>query len=628
MSKNREKKHAAHLAERKAHAQQTLESTAEQHEAHLVEAPKGTSRARFLFNLLLVIFLLLIFSITGPMMSSLTGGGAATGEVAMRWTTPDGERREVETGDFYDQKRRIRTLEPFFQFLLLGQVDPGDDIQVARFLILESLARRSGIHVADEEVAETILAFFETAENYNSFVASRRELTQKAFEEILRRGLIVRRFLQMSGLPAGEVLAEDVIERWKSGAQEYNFEFVEVVSEDYEDAARAELPGAEELEDWFNALPAFQKQEFNTERSFAADIAWFDPEAEGDYAQLLERFPRPEEEDAEVMAENYYNRNSHVRFARPIPANEDEAQKLEESGDKFFTFEEVKEQVQREAPIYYSMMDWISDLRLRQSQGENPDLETEAISLGLNFVRLEPRTLTALREGEEPWSGNYLAGSLMRVQEGEFSRRVEVEEGALVVGKVIEILPPSLPPFPEIQDRVADKWVKERRPAIAAERLEAVRDAFGERPEEEGAAFETSATSEEFAAAATAAGFEVQERGWSTQYPRLGEVQEQPTQFEFYLRSKASLYSADDGHVAAAEATRDGNAAYLVRCAGEREADVSTMRPVEVDSNLSQLRQAAAQKFFTSTYADDNWLRSTFNLYLRSLDEEVAEGQG
>ena len=127
MSKNREKKHAAHLAERKAHAQQAVENTAEQHEQHLVEAPKGTSRARFLFNLFLVVFLLLIFSITGPMMASLTGGGGATGEVFLSWTTPEGEKRVIETGDFYEEKRSFRNVEFLLPFLLGRQVDPGED---------------------------------------------------------------------------------------------------------------------------------------------------------------------------------------------------------------------------------------------------------------------------------------------------------------------------------------------------------------------------------------------------------------------------------------------------------------------------------------------------------------------
>jgi hypothetical protein len=628
MSKNREKKHSDHLAERKAHAHEVVESAAEHHETHLVEAPKGTSRARFLFNFLLVVFLLVIFSITGPMMSTLSGGGGATGEIAMSWTTPDGERISIEVGDWYTEKQRIAKISNFGPYLLLGQLDPGDDLQLARFVILESLAQRAGIYVADEEVADAILENFGTKDNYDTYIAQTRGRSAAAFEAVLRRGLVVRRYIQMAALSAGEVLSEDVRERWQLGAKEHDFEYVEVLTDDFEEAARAVLPADDELEDWFNSLPEWQKQEFNTEPSFAFDVAWLDPGLPTVYTQLFERYPRPEEEDAQQQAELYFNRHNHVRFVRPEPAEEEETEDETEVDpqDRFFTLEEVSEQVNREAPIYASLMDWLSDMRKRESGGESVDLETEAISLGMQFARVEPRTVTALRDAEEPWAGLFFAGTLSRVPEGQFTPRITVEAGALVTARVIEILPPSLPPFAEIRDRVADKWVDERRPIIAAEALEAIRDAFGERPAEEGEAFVTSATAEEFLAAVEAAGYEVQKRGWATQYPRQGDTEVRATLIENYLRSRMTLFSMDPDGVDSAEATRDGQAAYLVRYVGSRDGDIATMRPIEVASALGQVQQTALTEFFSSTIGDFEWLRREFNLFLRV--DDLAEEDG
>jgi hypothetical protein len=675
MSKNREKKHAAHLTERHAHAQEVVESAAAPHEQHLVEVPKGTSRARFMFNLLLVIFLLLIFSITGPMMAALTGGGAASGAAYMSWTGPDDKVHSLDYSEFITEKQRFRHLEVFLPYLLLGQVDPGDDIQLARFLILEQLAQRAGIYVADGEVSATILEQFGSEEVYDNWLSRGRDLTKRAFEKVFRRGLVVRRFIQMSAVPAGEVLPEKVIERWKLGAKEYNFEFVEALAADYEEAARAEVPADPELEEWFNALPEPQKRAFHTERSLALDVAWFDPRSEETPDSLFARYPRPEDEDAEERAKDYFNGNSHIRFARPEPTpGADEAQGADEESkteeeqspgeeqpaveqpaveqpaveepktdeelkaeaeqevedertdaekafqELFFTFDEVAEQVRREAPVFRSMGAWVADMQARKRAGEAVDLETEAISMGLAFQRVEPRTLTALRESPEPWAGRYLAGSVSRLQEGELSRRVEVEQQALIVVRVGEILQPTLPPFAEIRDRVADKWVEQRKPEIAAEKLEALRATLGEPTDEDEST--VSATSDEFRAAAQAAGFEVQERGWQSKVPRPGAPEERATQAEFYLRSRTSLFGLDEGSVPPAEASRDGKAAYLVRTAGEREADQSTMRPVEADQIQTQLRTAALTGFFQKTFGNDDWLRSKFNLVIGNEDEE------
>lgn len=624
MSNKREKKHGHSGGHEGA---ETVSEHHEEHheEHHLVEAPRGTSRTRFLFNLILVVFLLLIFSITGPMMSSLSGSGADSGQTYFAWTTPDGERVTFDTTEFITEKRRFARLGRVLAYLQFPGADPGDEIELARFLIMEKLAERAGIWVADNEVADTILTLFVTQENYINYINNSRDLTPVAYESILRRGLIVRRFILLQGETAGEVLADDVIEQWKENSKEYNFDFVETLAEDFAEEARATLPDDAALEAYFDALPAFQKSRFNTEPRVSGEIAWFDPALGRDHGALLARYPADEGSDPEEVANQYYNSFSSVRFTRPAPEteglSEDERLAAMEGYEPFFSFDEVADQARAEAPVYYAMTDWLTDLRQRTTAGEAADLETEAIVYGFDFTRFDPRTRTEMMDGEEAWTGRYLMGTLAGGAPGELSTRVVVEEDAIVVSRMLERLDPTLPPFADIRDEVADKWVEEEQPKLAVANLESIRDSLGERPEE--GVFEPTATGEEFAAAAVAAGYEVQKRGWNRQYP-AADGEDRPTQAEFYIRSRASLFTLEDADVPAAEASRDGKAAYLLRSMGSRLPDAADMTPLEAAATQAQLESAAANEFYSGTLRNNDWLISTYNVSLQSLERETS----
>jgi|GEM_PF-819102 len=636
MSKNREKKHAVQVAERKAHEDDVArQQAASEAEHHLVEAPKGTSRSRFIFNLLLVVFLLLIFSITGPMMAALTGGGGPAGAIQLSFTVPgdgaEARRVELDNTQFYTDKRLLARLEPLLPFLLPGirgtgpegQLDPTEDFELARFLILEQLAQRAGIYVADSEVAETILEAFGDQPSYANYLAG-QGVSALTFEGALRRGLIVRRYLVLQSAVAAEVLTEDVIERWKLGAEEFDFDYVEAQTEDFRADAEQEVPADAELEAWFDALTAFQKRAFMTNRTTSVEVAYFDPVAMGDFAALFERYPRPEDEDPEEKAQNYYNGYSHVRFAKPEPETDEEKAAMEAGEvDRFYSFEEVADQVRREAPIYYSMMDWLADMQLRKSADEVVDLETEAVSLGLAYQRVEPREDIGYIEGEEPWCGRYFFGTVGRNRPGDLATRVAIEEGALVVGKVVEVFEPEVKAFADVRDEVVEAWVDERTPQLAVERLEAVRDAFGVRPIE--GDFETTASAEDFRAACEAAGFEVQQRGYDRQYPRGQDRDVAPSEAENYLRSRTTLFGLDLDTVVAAEASRDGKAAYLVRVSGRRDGDPAEMTPLEAQSALTQLRGTAQREFFLQTFSDPDWVRREHNMRLSSEEDTAPD---
>jgi hypothetical protein len=627
MSKNREQKHAKHLAEKHSLEKQQAKET-EQHptEAHLVEVPKGTSRLRFILSFVLVVFLLLVFSITGPMMSALSGGSEGGDAVFMSWTLPDGQKRTLNTAEFFQEKRAFATLEIMYPILGMAGIDPGDNDATARFLITEDMAHFSGVSAATDDLEELILTAFGDAETYKGYIASRRDLTPLAFEALLRRGRTAQRYTQLLASGVSALAPTEIADAWSKNNQEYNFQYVELTNEDFSEAARASLPGDEALEDWFDGLSPFEKAGYNTSPSWSADLAWLDTSSSAPMQALMEAYPRPEDEDAEEMALNYYNSFSYVRFLRPTP--EDGGAEEEQDAERFLAYEDVTSLAQREAPIYNSLVDWLSDMQTRLDEGEVVDLQTEAIALGLTFAAVDPRTSADWAEGEEPWSGNFLAQSTGGLPEGRLATRVTVEEGAFVIAQVVEKFAASLPPFSEVRDRVADSWAEERRAELAVESLVSLRAEFEVAPEDgdvKDAPRAASTDLEAFKSAVTAAGYTLVERGFKTRYSRPGDDPSKNSEADNFLQNSTQFYTLEEGTLPVPSGTRDGKLSFLVRVGGKRDPELSMMDPGELAMMKMQLGRTAEMAFFQNTYENPKWIKAEFSLYLKSWESDNDE---
>ncbi len=727
MSKNRDKKHTKQKHDREAHHQEVVEKEQSASERVLVETPKGSSRLRFMLNLGLVIFLLLIFSITGPMMSALTGDGTSGEDVFVSWKLPGGEQRTLSIRDFYIEKRNLKMLEPLFPFLLMApDTKPEDDENVARFLIMEDLARLAGVSAAGEEMSELILNLFGTSDNYRMFVARQgRDVTPAMFEAVLQRGLAYRRYRSLMATAVGEVDPEEVVVQWKETNQEYRFQYVTLEATAFEEEAKGQVPDVEVLQDWFDALPTYQTREFNTDESWGADLAFFAIDAETLPQTLLDRFPPVEGSDPELAARDYYNSLSYVRFVRPEEEVDDEsetdgtetdgtdtdasetddpdagepdapAEETDPEGDaeaptedddtegdtegedtiepepeepevddRFYPYEEVAEAARREAPVYNAFVAWLADINRRVAEGEAVDLETEAISMGLSYERVDPRTATAWTEGTEAWAGERLVSAMRGVEEGSFSRWIAVEEGGFAVGRITERRPPSLPPFEEIRERVAEKWAVERSSEIALERLQAIRETFREPADEEPAdgseespdenAEETPDESAEetpdenaeetpdenaeetpdenveeeeaedepflpvteleaLRSAVEAAGYELVDRDYQPRNPGVGYDYASETPADRYLRTTSLLFSLEDGQLPEPQTSRDLKNAFLVRYDSQRDPSLESMGPFELTSEGGMMARTAAQEFFTATFDNPEWVAKTYLL--------------
>lgn len=598
------------------------------HDDDIVFVPKGQSRLRFYLSFALVVFLLIIFVVPSALMGSLGAGDERVAETYVRWTGPDGTPREFNYADFVGHKRALRILETarILPFLGFGQMDAGLDEDVARFLILEDVAAHHGIRVTDTSLANFILRTWPDPEAYRRFVASSVREPAAAFEQALRRALAVRRLRMYLDFGVSESDPTVIEATWKSRHQENAFHLVRIAVAEQEAEARVRLAEAD-LEVWFGALSEPAQQPYRTPRRWSAQIAYVTAgaqTAEGEFAGLYEAYPRPEGEDLDELARRYYESFSHVRFRR-----EEEDESLEGRDRLYLSFDAVVDQCRREAPAYYSMVDWLADLTSRLADGaivEVVDLEAEAATVGLEFAAAgTERSLEEWREGEEPFTGPLVAAAMNNREAGGIVPTVTVEKGALIVARVSSVLAPELPPFADISEQVEAAWIDQTCGEVALERLEAMRDGLGERPDVEGTPFLPTTTVEAFEAAAAAAGFEVSYHDFQERSTPLTGDDEEADAITGFLRASGALYSAVEGQVPGASLDRGGGQAYLVRHSGARAADLSRMTPAEYESVQRLELQLALQRFRAASFDSIDYLKQRYQLHLASWDTEDTE---
>ena len=610
-------------------------------EDEILHVPKGASKARFYFLLFLTVFVLLVFVVADPLMST-AGGGAEDDSAYMRWTGPDGKERSLSGADFMSEKRSFGYLnEGVMRALSLGAARIQRDEEAARLILLDDIAKSWGIEITDREVARQLYDFFgPDLEGYAFYLRNFRTLSKAQFENVLRSGMRIQRFQTL--LAAGIAVADPdtLVERWQDGHEEYAFDYIELESASLTEEARAEVPSDEELETWLAGRNEFERSAFMRPESYTIDAVYLPFGEELDGTLLLERYPRPEDEVATDLARDYYNRFTHVRFQRPEPLPEpgegEEGEEptegvdpvdqdpLDERDRIYFTFDEVEAQAAAEAPLYYAMSDWLNDVRTRMAEG-SVDLVQEAAEFGLQYELIDtPYDRTQwTEEVERPWLGRFVVGSHQNVQPGQLVNRVVVEEGAIVVSRVLERFPRALPPFAEIRDRVAESWATARATELGLAKLEAFHDRLQQEVAEgEELPPETVVVSEErIRELATEAGLTVQRRDYkerfSTDIPEGAAAN-----LENYLRISSFAFSLEEGAVPPPAANRAGSHSFLLRMAGSRDSDLGKMKPADITAIQNSIQQQRLTEFFQSTFQSEEYLKERYGLWLRTFDEE------
>jgi len=608
----------------------------EAHDDDLIVTPKGKSRMQFLMILGLMVFTLIVFVIPGSFQSALRSG-SSVGETILSFRGPDGGTVERDRASFIDVKRR---LDDVFR-VQRRRVDVSDD-DVAVFIVLDDLARDAGIGVSNQEVADAILSGFarypgsiwvvppfQSKDRYDQILGA-LGIRPARFEETVRQILRVERYKAFISAAACWPEPDEIEAAWKEEHQEYAYEYAQIPAADFEDEAAAAVPDDDELRTWYEELPDRQtrfQEEFRQEE-LAATIVGIRADGDHDGAGLLERYPRPEDEDLDALARTYYDEVAHRRFVRPEPLeDEPDARKR-----LYFPFEDVEEEAKREAPLQRAMTEWLQDLTQRAADGEELDLAAEADELGLFHV-----ADGVAREHSE-WvelegvGGPFVASALRSAGPNGLTTDVCADEGGLFIGRVTERVEPGLPAFDEIRDRVVEEWVAEQSGELALAAAEELREelvAVGEVvPEDDGDdagdddPMEPAGSAagpdgerivvdaDAFRATVEEAGWTVGTRDWLSGYtyepmefqgqqfmlPR-SPLDKDPNRDEpanAYIAGRQELEDLDAGELSEAGLGDDGEYAYVVRSLGSRD-------PTEVRMSRETWDEARAAALIEKT---------------------------
>lgn len=587
----------------------------ETHDDELIVAPKGKNKTRFVLTFLLIIFLLTMFSVSDQFVDLFTGR-AGRGSAVMSWTDSEGKHRSMTLPEF---TLEMQGLAKVYSILTGHQNRERAEEDTAFFLVMSDAAYHAGIRVTDGELRKVLESRFPGGMGYSQTLRGNR-ISAPEFEGFLRRLLAVDRYQALITAPLATASPLAVEKLWTARHQEYAFDFVELSADILKTEAEAGLPADAELEAWFNALPEHKLEPFRRQLAVAAEIAAFPLEGEHSADLLFAKYPRPADEDADAAAREYYDGYTFVRFRnRDLPKDRQPTQE-----DFFRPFDDVKDAAKREAAIYRSLGDWRTSLDARAAAGETIDFSAEAASIGLVFhSQSNPITASEWTALETPWASRNLSEYITGLPEvGKFYPAVSVDEKALVVGRTLAKEDPRMPAFAELKPKITDEWLRQRMSELAISKLEDVRKKLGTWPDASDPAYVTfvpEVDAETFASVVGEAGYQVQHQDYKERAKLPAD-----TSSGMYLRGAGPLYSSKVSSVPRPEIARDGKNAYLVRIAGLRDADTSSMSPAEFQSLGGQAVRESLTDFRNRNFMSTEFLKERYAVHLRSWDTPPA----
>ena len=492
------------------------------HEDDLVVVPVGQNRVQFFFILGLMIFVLVIFTV-GPFFQQVVGGvfsGSGAERSHFSWVHPEtGEKYEVDFNEFRQRYQGLRSLSYLNLYVPEAMRDGTEarsrdvsDEEVAMYMILDRLAEDAGVAVTTTDMRQRVEALFGSLENYRNYLRQ-NQVSPIAIEADLKR---LMRAELYSGFLKSTLSVPDprrIEELWSENNVQHSFDYVQVAAEDYHEQARDLIPTDEELDKWLRAQPDAVRRPYLGDDTYRVEVAYLSLDSDFDAEPLLAKYPLPEDWDATVEAENYYNQVSHARFLNEEPPadeqptddgtsengetaggedenaeqapNDEEGEQQEEAEseeeepfERYQPFEDVREACEREAPLKRALDLWLADMNERALAGELVDFKAETAAFGLSFREAgEPKSRVEL-EAEEEWAGPFSVGMLVFAPTGRFASRVTVEDDTMVLGRQMSKVSGLLPPIEEIRDLVSQDWLENHAADLALAALEEVHAGF------------------------------------------------------------------------------------------------------------------------------------------------------
>jgi hypothetical protein len=606
-----------------------------------LKTPKGKSPIVYAGLVLLLIFLTVLFVLPD---GALQGGGRGDDPVVVRWTDPERGPRQLTASQFTDARARFEAaFDNGGAMVAMGLAFTGfvtdirrpTELDILRLVVTDEQAVAAGIEVTDQELAQAIRERILGQADAALYEQRLRQLTHiggvRGFEETLRRLLRIQRYVELTSLAATVPQKSDIETAWHTNHQEYRFEWAAADVANFDAAARATVPTDAELETWLANLSEFDRSQYRTPAKFKAEIAGLRPSLTTDYTLLDAAYPRPEGWDDAVEGDAFYKQRYFTLYTKPAPVTPEGETPVEQMPE-YFSYEEVKERAARDARTFAALRDWHTELFGKIAIDESVDLAAEAARLGLEYVAAgEAMTMDQWRDLGGLSSLSVAARIASMTTVGEMPQTVVVGTDAFVVPRLVERVDQALPPVADIREQLTTRWYEEKRTQLAREAVTTLRSSLLPAPtpsEGEGEAApapKTTVTAEEFAAAATAAGLRLGAREWLDRQALQSEDPSWNDPVHTLIRATAPLFALEEGALSSVLVPFTAiDSFYVVRAAGKREIPFEKIRTAAFQDAMQSARQTAARSFLTEGPFSDASLRSRYQVWLLSEQEEPA----
>jgi len=527
------------------------------------------------------VFVLLTFSITGAVITALAP--SAERDFA-RFVLPSGRTVLVDYGMFREFGVILGQVGPFAPQPGGGDRQRLEEEDVFSFLMLYSLATDLGLDVGTTDVRTVLQGIFQGRnEDYRNFLRA-KGWRAPAFEEWLRRVLLVDRYRSFLVTAYGIPTPEDIEREWRERNALFTLEAVALAPATYEGAVAAMEPADEELTALQAGLTPLEQARMRKPDRIATEGLSLEmgEEPPAKLAALLEGDPEPSTEELLSFYKRYETRY--------LPPREPETRPVGEA-PKPLPFEEVENRVRRE----YRFKRAMDKVLARAREPEAPSLEGLAEEFGLEtFVhslsnRAEIQAVPRFADPREvdacfdPFVG----------PEGSWVARPLFSPLSVFAVRVVRRVPMGLASLDHDRADYVALWRKRKQVSDARSAAEEFRNAID-------AAMEGEDREGAFAREAETRGFTVERIGPFALGARLEPgFFEKPAGLEKFLMSRVDLLQdLEPGAVVGPEVQGAEEAFVVFRLASREDPDPSTMRPKQVREAFQTATRTRMQEFF------------------------------
>lgn len=521
------------------------------------------------------IFCLVIFSVTGPMMSAFASLVGAGPQDQATMVVPDGDEVTI-SGEDWLTARNWASVESTVLFSGLADRELNEE-SILSYAVLRELADELEIGITDERIRQQIQLQmqFMRVTTYDEYLARLRQRSRTGYERLLRECLrveVVRELLASSAVST----TQQALEAWAEENEEIRFHYLQWKGEDFVDAAAALEPSEEELQTFFDeGLSPQQRRDLENEE--AASFEALALSAEALETEAVQSWA-PELEPTEDDLDGFFRIQRFTSYRQ-------------EDGSPMSREQIGEERLARDYRLYQLMeslaeeLDGVEDLQaFADERGLERILAEEMVVLSQlqDFPRLgSPRLEQVVRGTVDEWLTLPILG----------------EDLAYLV-RPKQIQERTLPELAEVRDSVVDYWREKRQAELAEEGAEAFVDGL---PREEGAAEEDPVVleMEAFQEQATQAEQSLNLVDWIGRRPRPADPKFSTDQQVIpFLRGQVgqNLGDLEDGQILGPFQHPQSQSWLVVRLESRRPVDKEKIWPSELTIAQSYGRTAASNK--------------------------------